>query len=76
MGNALADYLEENPKVAKTLVNKAIMAQQAREAARKARELARKDRKGLLGGAGNMPDKLRDCQTRDVDESRNLPGRG
>ena len=44
------------------------MAQVAREAARKARELARKDRKGLLGGA-NMPDKLRDCQTRDVTQS-------
>ena len=64
-GQALADYLEENPKVAKTLVNKAVSAQAAREAARKARELARKDRKGLLGGS-NMPDKLRDCQTRDV----------
>ncbi len=64
-GQALSDYLEENPKVAKTLVNKAISALAAREAARKARELSRKDRKGFLGGS-NMPDKLRDCQTRDV----------
>ena len=50
------------------MVNKAQAAQQAREAARKARELARKDRKGLLGGGG-MPDKLRDCQTREVDRA-------
>ena len=46
-GQAFAEWLEENPKAAKQLVNKAIAAQQAREAARKARELARKDRKGL-----------------------------
>ncbi len=64
-GQALSDYMEENPKVAKTLINKAVSALIARDAARKARELARKDRKGLLGGA-SMPDKLRDCQTRDV----------
>ncbi|NRA40520.1 MAG: DNA gyrase subunit B, partial [Planctomycetes bacterium] len=64
-GQALADYFEENPRVAKTLINKAVSAQVAREAARKARELARKDRKGILGGSG-MPDKLRDCRTRDV----------
>ncbi|MHC5068103.1 MAG: toprim domain-containing protein, partial [Planctomycetota bacterium] len=68
IGAALSDYLEENPKVAKTLVQKAVMAQQARDAARKARELARKDRKGLLGST-NLPDKLRDCQSRDVEES-------
>ncbi|TVR11449.1 MAG: DNA topoisomerase (ATP-hydrolyzing) subunit B [Planctomycetota bacterium] len=64
----LGDYLEENPRVAKGIINKAVLAQVARDAARKARELARKDRKGLLG-ASNMPDKLRDCQTRDVNES-------
>jgi DNA gyrase subunit B len=68
VGQRLGDYLEENPKVAKTLVTKAVLAQTAREAARKARELARKDRKGLLGGAG-MPDKLRDCQTREVERA-------
>ena len=67
-GQAISDYLEENPKIAKGLVQKALISQQAREAARKARELARKDRKGLLGGAG-MPDKLRDCETRDVAEA-------
>lgn len=68
VAQALGDFLEENPKVAKTLVQKAILALQAREAARKARELARKDRKGLLGG-GNLPDKLRDCQSREVGET-------
>ena len=68
LGQAFSTYLEEHPKIAKTLVNKAVMAQQAREAARKARDLARKDRKGLLGSS-NMPDKLRDCQTRVVDEA-------
>ena len=68
VGQALSDYLEEHPKIAKVLVNKAILAQQAREAARKARELARKDRKGLLAGS-HLPDKLRDCQTREVDEA-------
>jgi len=68
LGQALGDYLEENPRIARSLVQKAIMAQAAREAARKARELARKERKGLLGGA-NMPDKLRDCQTKDVGEA-------
>jgi DNA gyrase subunit B len=65
VGQSLSDYLEENPRVSKILVSKAVMAQAAREAARKARDLARKERKGLLGNA-NMPDKLRDCQTRDV----------
>ncbi|MBA3686379.1 MAG: DNA topoisomerase (ATP-hydrolyzing) subunit B [Planctomycetes bacterium] len=68
VGIALKDYCEENPKVAKLLVMKALGAMQAREAARKARELARKDRKSLLNNAG-MPDKLRDCQSRDVAET-------
>jgi DNA gyrase subunit B len=68
VGDALTAYLEENPKVAKSIVGKAVLAMAAREAARKARELARKDRKGLFGGAG-MPDKLRDCQTREVEKA-------
>ncbi|MFW5858660.1 MAG: DNA topoisomerase (ATP-hydrolyzing) subunit B [Planctomycetota bacterium] len=67
-GTALAQHLEETPAIAKALVRKALMAQQARAAARKARELVRKDRKGLLG-ASNMPDKLRDCESRNVDET-------
>jgi DNA gyrase subunit B len=65
LGGALKDYLQENPKIAKQLVQKAMAAMEAREAARKARELARGKRKSLLSSAG-MPDKLRDCESRDV----------
>ncbi len=51
-------YLEENPAVGRTILDKALTANRAREAARKARESIR--RKTALGGAA-MPDKLRDC---------------
>ena len=54
----LEEYLEENPKTARLILDKAMMANRAREAARKARESIR--RKTALGGAA-MPDKLRDC---------------
>ena len=54
----LARFLEENPAVARTILDKAMMANRAREAARKARDTIR--RKTALGGAA-MPDKLRDC---------------
>jgi len=54
----LETYLEENPAVGKAILEKALMANRAREAARKARESVR--RKTALGGAA-MPDKLRDC---------------
>ncbi len=54
----LEEYLEENPKVARLILDKAMMANRAREAARKAKESIR--RKTALGGAA-MPDKLRDC---------------
>ena len=54
----LEEYLEENPKIARVVLDKAMMANRAREAAKKARESIR--RKTALGGAA-MPDKLRDC---------------
>lgn len=54
----LEEFLEENPAVGKVILEKAMMANRAREAARKARESIR--RKTALGGAA-MPDKLRDC---------------
>ena len=58
VSDKLAAFFEENPGVAKAIMEKAILAASAREAARKARESIR--RKTVLGGAA-MPDKLRDC---------------
>jgi len=62
VGEKLFEFLEENPKVAQTCIGKALLASQAREAARKARELTR--RKGLLD-IGNLPGKLADCTEKD-----------
>jgi DNA gyrase subunit B len=61
----LADWLEENPTEARKVVSKGIAASQARQAARKARDLTR--RKSALEGAG-MPEKLKDCSSRNRDE--------
>jgi DNA gyrase subunit B len=61
----LADWLEEHPTEARKVVTKAINASRARIAARKAREATR--RKSALEGAG-MPDKLKDCASRNPDE--------
>ena len=58
VSDRLMQFLEENPVVARTILDKAMTANRAREAARKARESIR--RKSALGGAA-MPDKLRDC---------------
>jgi len=62
VSESLSNYLEENPKEAKTIVNKVILAATARHAARKARELVQ--RKNVLTGSG-LPGKLSDCSERD-----------
>ena len=58
VSDKLETFLEENPQVGRMILDKALMASRAREAAKKARESIR--RKSALGGAA-MPDKLRDC---------------
>ena len=63
-GEYLASYLEENPKSARVIIRKGILAAEAREAARKAKALLR-ERKGALTGGG-LPGKLRDCISRDM----------
>ncbi len=62
VGDQLATYFEEHPSTAKIILEKAMMANRAREAARKARENARR-KTGLE--SGGMPDKLQDCNERD-----------
>ena len=63
----LGEFLETNPAVAKRIISKALLAAEAREAARKARELVR-NRKGVLSGGG-LPGKLMDCSTHDQGSS-------
>lgn len=62
VGEILGTYLEENPKEAKTIVQKVIIAAQARAAARKARDMVQ--RKTVMGGSG-LPGKLADCANND-----------
>ena len=59
----LSEYLEENPREAKRIVDKCLMARNAREAARKARDVSRKK-----AGLFSMPQKLADCTSKDVSE--------
>ncbi len=65
VGEALSNYLEEHPKEAKVIVDKVILAAQARVAARKARETVQ--RKSPMGGGG-LPGKLADCSDKDPDK--------
>ena len=62
LNEKLAEFFAETPRVASVIVEKAVLALRAREAARKARDLTR--RKGVLEGGG-LPGKLADCQSRD-----------
>ena len=66
VGDGLSKYLEENPRTAKLLVRKGMLAAEAREAARKAKDALRK-RKDALGGGG-LPGKLRDCISNKMEE--------
>jgi len=65
-GEFMSKYLEENPKTAKAIIKKGLLAAEAREAARKAKEVLR-NRKGVLG-SGSLPGKLRDCLSRNMEE--------
>jgi DNA gyrase subunit B len=66
VGDGLAKYLEENPKNARLLARKGLLAAEAREAAKKAKDALRK-RKDVLGGGG-LPGKLRDCISNKMEE--------
>ena len=66
VSSMLSTYLEENPKAAKTIANKVILAATARHAARKARELVQ--RKSVLSGGG-LPGKLSDCSEKDPEQA-------
>ena len=63
VSKVLSEYLEENPKEAKRIIEKCLLARSAREAARKARDVTRK-KSGLF----SMPSKLADCTSKDVSE--------
>ena len=73
ISGALTHYLEENPKDARAIVSKVILAATARHAARKARELVQ--RKTVLSGSG-LPGKAADCASRDRDQAEIFLRRG
>ncbi len=64
-GEFLSKFLEENPKTAKAIIKKGLLAAEAREAARKAKEVLR-NRKSF--GGGSLPGKLRDCLSKNMEE--------
>jgi len=66
VNKCLGSYLEENPEAGRAVIRKALLARDAREAARKQRDLVR--RKGALS-SGALPGKLADCQSRDREET-------
>ncbi len=66
VGEVLKNFLEENPKLAKRIIDKVILAATARHAARKAREMVQ--RKTVLAGGG-LPGKLSDCSSKNPEES-------
>jgi DNA gyrase subunit B len=66
VGDVLKHFLEENPSIAKRIIDKVILAATARHAARKAREMVQ--RKNVLTGSG-LPGKLSDCSSKNPDES-------
>ncbi|MFT7561842.1 MAG: DNA gyrase subunit B [Flavobacteriales bacterium] len=63
LSECLGEYLEENPELGKAVIRKALLARDARDAARKQRDLVR--RKGVLS-SGSLPGKLADCQSKDT----------
>ncbi|MBU2462396.1 DNA topoisomerase (ATP-hydrolyzing) subunit B [bacterium] len=63
VGDGLGEFFEENPSVVRRIIEKSLLAQRARDAARKARELVRK--KGGLDEFGTLPGKLADCSEKD-----------
>jgi DNA gyrase subunit B len=66
VGEAITNYLEENPREARTIIGKVILAATARHAARKAREMVQ--RKSVLG-SNSLPGKLADCASKDAESS-------